>query len=79
MSCYLYYFGPSLSNVDDELVLLSGRLPFFSSQLSLLQGPRQIQAFLKTRVFLQLEVLDTAGAEQFTALNEVYIKVRCTF
>ncbi|KAF7978850.1 hypothetical protein HWV62_44663 [Athelia sp. TMB] len=24
----------------------------------------------------QLEVLDTAGAEQFTALNEVYIKVR---
>jgi hypothetical protein len=25
---------------------------------------------------LQLEVLDTAGAEQFTSLNEVYIKVR---
>ena len=25
--------------------------------------------------FLQLEVLDTAGAEQFTSLNEVYIKV----
>lgn len=24
---------------------------------------------------LQLEVLDTAGAEQFTAFNEVYIKV----
>ena len=26
--------------------------------------------------FLQLEVLDTAGAEQFTAFNEMYIKVR---
>lgn len=25
--------------------------------------------------FMQLEVLDTAGAEQFTSLNEVYIKV----
>jgi hypothetical protein len=27
-------------------------------------------------ISLQLEVLDTAGAEQFTSLNEVYIKVR---
>jgi hypothetical protein len=26
--------------------------------------------------FTQLEVLDTAGAEQFNSLNEVYIKVR---
>ena len=25
----------------------------------------------------QLEILDTAGAEQFTQLNEVYISVRC--
>lgn len=25
--------------------------------------------------FDQLEIMDTAGAEQFTALNEVYIKV----
>ena len=29
-------------------------------------------------IVLQLEILDTAGAEQFTALNEVYISVRVT-
>ena len=28
---------------------------------------------------MQLEVLDTAGAEQFTSLNEVYIKVATSF
>ena len=28
---------------------------------------------------VQLEVLDTAGAEQFTSLNEVYIKVATSF
>lgn len=31
---------------------------------------------LPVRHFAQLEVLDTAGTEQFTALNEFYIKVR---
>lgn len=30
-------------------------------------------------LYVQLEVLDTAGAEQFTSLNEVYIKVAISF
>ena len=30
---------------------------------------------LRKSLTLKLEVLDTAGAEQFTSLNEVYIKV----
>ena len=30
-------------------------------------------------LLVQLEVLDTAGAEQFTSLNEVYIKVATSF
>lgn len=33
--------------------------------------------FRSTHRLSQLEVLDTAGAEQFTSLNEVYIKVCC--
>ena len=33
----------------------------------------------KHSLHVQLEVLDTAGAEQFTSLNEVYIKVATSF
>jgi hypothetical protein len=33
----------------------------------------------KQPIRVQLEVLDTAGAEQFTSLNEVYIKVATSF
>lgn len=33
----------------------------------------------KNPFHVQLEVLDTAGAEQFTSLNEVYIKVATSF
>lgn len=33
----------------------------------------------KHPLHVQLEVLDTAGAEQFTSLNEVYIKVATSF
>jgi hypothetical protein len=35
--------------------------------------------FPKHPLHVQLEVLDTAGAEQFTSLNEVYIKVATSF
>jgi GTPase SAR1 family protein len=44
---------------------------FFDFLLSSCEKVKFISPF-----FSQLEVLDTAGAEQFTSLNEVYIKVR---
>ena len=37
-------------------------------------SPSDLASFL--RRIVQLEVMDTAGTEQFTALNEFYIKVR---
>jgi len=45
--------------VDDQLDSV-GQLPYFSALL---------------KIASKLEVLDTAGAEQFNSLNEVYLKV----
>jgi hypothetical protein len=48
--------------------------------LSLRNGSFSSSACLRHQtqrtLYTQLDVLDTAGAEQFTSLNEVYIKVR---
>ena len=46
--------------------------------LSVLHPPcisRVLHLLIILFLYYQLEVLDTAGAEQFTSLNEVYIKV----
>jgi len=54
-----------------------------TSPVSLLLGPERVlspETYRKSITvdgeLCQLEVLDTAGAEQFTALNEFYIRVR---
>jgi hypothetical protein len=53
-------------------VLISRRF-FASHNIFVFPDPSFSESLTRT---LQLEVLDTAGAEQFTSLNEVYIKVR---
>ena len=44
-------------------------------ELSSVSRLRALWPLLLTSNSCQLEILDTAGAEQFTNLNEVYIKV----
>ena len=48
-------------------------------ELKIIYIPPIIFPDSKHLLHVQLEVLDTAGAEQFTSLNEVYIKVPTSF
>ena len=42
-------------------------------------GTCRVQLVRRQLTAVQLEITDTAGAEQFTAMNEFYLKVRPVF